>query len=146
MTDQSSNAPLLYKPEMHWIGIALAIVPFLVVAIVISLGPPYPFLWLLFVPCFPALGSALITFFSTRIELHPKHLTYASGVFRRLTFDLPITRVESVVMDQSLLGRYLGYGQVTVIAIGSTPVTTPCIKQPAKFLEAMQSAMAQRVE
>ena len=146
MRDQTSNKCVIYEPQMHWIGIALAVLPFVLVAFVIALGPAYPFLWLLFLPCLPAMGSALIIFYSTRIELYPKHLTYASGVFRRVTFELPITRVESVVMSQSLLGRYLGYGQVTVIAIGSTPVTTPCIKQPAKFLEAIQSAMAQRIE
>jgi hypothetical protein len=33
--------------------------------------------------------------------------------------------------------------QVTVIAIGRTPLTTPNIKHPAKFSDALQVAMSQ---
>jgi uncharacterized membrane protein YdbT with pleckstrin-like domain len=128
---------------MHWIGIAVAILPALLVLFVIAIGPALSFLWLLLVPCLPPLLNGLITFFSTDIHVTENRLYYATGVFRRQTYELPITRFESIAMEQSLLGRFLDYGQVTIIAIGSTPITTPCIKQPAKFREALQLAVAQ---
>lgn len=142
MPDQMSNSHPLVKPELHWIGIAVALLPTLLVVIVIAVGPALIFLWLLLVPCLPPLVNGLITFFSTDIHATENRLYYATGVFRRQTYELPLVRFESVLMEQSLLGRFLDYGQVTIIAIGSTPITTPCIKQPAKFREALQLAMA----
>jgi hypothetical protein len=48
-------------------------------------------------------------------------------------------------MEQSLLGRFMDYGQVTIIAIGSSPIMTPSIKQPAKFREALQLAVSETI-
>lgn len=140
MTDEMSNSPIHYHPVLHWI-ILLGMIPVALIALVVAAAPAMPILYVLFIPCLPALANSLITFFFTDIELNEQRLVYASGLFRRRTFDLPVARIESVQMEQSLLGRLMGYGQVTVIAIGSSPITTPSIKQPEKFCEALQVAI-----
>jgi uncharacterized membrane protein YdbT with pleckstrin-like domain len=145
MPDKMSNARTLITPKMHWIGIAVATFPAILIAFVITVGPAVPFLWVLFLPCLPPLVNGLITFFFTNIDLNQHRLVCASGLFRRQTFDLPLARIESVLMEQSLLGRFMDYGQVTIIAIGSSPIRTPAIKQPAKFHEALQLAVSQNI-
>jgi uncharacterized membrane protein YdbT with pleckstrin-like domain len=44
---------------------------------------------------------------------------YKAGLIRRTTTEIPIDRVESVDIEQSLIGRLLGYGTVTVHATGT---------------------------
>lgn len=145
MPDKMSNSRPLITPKMHWIGIAVSTLPAILIAFVVTVGPAVPFLWVLFLPCLPPFVNGLITFFFTNIDLSQHRLVCASGLFRRQTFDLPLARIESVMMEQSLLGRIMDYGQVTIIAIGSSPIRTPAIKQPAKFREALQLAVSQNI-
>ena len=146
MPDKMSNAHTLISPEVHWIDIAVGVFPAILIALVVAVGPDVPILWALFLPCLPPLAHGLITFFFTDIELNQQRLVCASGLFRRQTFDLPLARIESVLMEQSLLGRFMDYGQVTIIAIGSSPIRTPSIKQPAKFREALLLAVSQNID
>ena len=145
MPDKMSNADPNISPRVHWIGIAVGTLPALLIALVVTVGPAVPFLWFLFLPCLPPLVNALITFFFTNIDLNQHRLVCGSGLFRRQTFDLPLPRIESVMMEQSLLGQFLDFGQVTIIAIGSSPIRTPAIKQPTKFREALQLAVSQKI-
>lgn len=145
MPDKMSNAGPNISPDVHWIGIAVATLPALLIAFVVAVGPAVPFLWVLFLPCIPPFVNALITVFFTKIELNQHRLVCGSGLFRRQTLDLPLARIESVLMEQTLLGRFLDYGQVMIIAMGSTPFRTPAIKEPAQFREALQLALSQNI-
>lgn len=145
MPDNVSKNRHLISPRVHWMGIVVGCLPAILIAFVIAVGPALPFLWVLFVPCIPPLAAGLITYFFTDIDLNQHSLVFTSGLFRRQTFDLPLARAESVIMEQSLLGRLMDYGQVTIIAIGSSPIRTPNIKQPAKFREALLMAMSQNI-
>lgn len=145
MPDKITNPRSLIKPDVHWICIAAAILPTALIAFVVAVAPALPILWVLFLPCLPPLANGLITYFLTDIDLNQHRLVCASGLFTRQTIDLPLARIESVQMEQSLLGRFMDYGQVTIIAIGSSPIMTPSIKQPAKFREALQLAMSQNI-
>lgn len=140
MPDQTPRPTVLAVPQVHWISLAVAVLPALLTATVVAIAPAIPILWVLFVPCLPILVNALIMYCFTDIKLNQHRLVYARGLFRRQTLDLPLDRIELVQMEQSLLGRLMDYGQITIIAIGSTPIITPCIKQPAKFREALQLA------
>lgn len=145
MPDQISKVRPLISPRVHWIVIAVGYLPAILIAFVLAVGPAVPFLWVLFLPCIAPLAGGLITYFFTDIDLNHHRLVFAVGLFRRQTFDLPLVRVESVLMEQSLLGRLMDYGQVTIIAIGSSPIRTPSIKQPAKFREVLQLAVSQNI-
>lgn len=145
MPDKVSKVSPLISPRMHWIGIAVGCLPAILIAFVVAVGPAVPFLWVLFLPCIPPFAGGLITYFFTDIDLNKHRMVFASGLFRRQTFDLPLARVESVLMEQSLLGRLMDYGQVTIIAIGSSPIRTPCIKQPSKFREALHLVVSQNL-
>lgn len=49
-----------------------------------------------------------------------------------------IAKVESVNVDQGILGRILGYGVVTVIGTGGTRETFQSIADPLAFRKAFQ--------
>lgn len=51
----------------------------------------------------------------TRIEIDTARARCTSGLVRQTTVDLALDRARGVVLEQSLLGRWLGYGRLRVV-------------------------------
>ncbi len=77
--------------------------------------------------------DALIRRSSTELAITDRRVIYKVGLFRRSTFEMNLSKVESVGVEQSILGRMLGFGEVEVKGTGSSlaPITT--INDPLKF-------------
>jgi uncharacterized membrane protein YdbT with pleckstrin-like domain len=60
------------------------------------------------------------------------------GLFSRHTVELNIHQVESVNVSQSLVGRMLDYGSVTVVGSGGTREVFAYIARPMEFRQAYQ--------
>ena len=60
------------------------------------------------------------------------------GLVSRRTFEMNLSKIESVNVDQSLLGRMLGYGTITVIGTGGTRETFADIAAPVEFRRQFQ--------
>jgi uncharacterized membrane protein YdbT with pleckstrin-like domain len=67
-----------------------------------------------------------------------KRIIIKSGLLSRRTLEMNIAKVESVNVDQGILGRILGYGVVTVIGTGGTRETFQSIADPLAFRKAFQ--------
>ena len=48
------------------------------------------------------------------------------------------SRIESVNVDQGILGRILGYGTIRIVGSGGTKVSFPSIKNPLEFRKKFQ--------
>jgi len=48
------------------------------------------------------------------------------------------SRIESVNVDQGILGRILGYGTISIVGSGGTKVSFPNIKSPLEFRKKFQ--------
>ena len=57
---------------------------------------------------------------STEIAVTDRRIIFKRGLVRRHTVEMNMAKVESVDVDQSLLGRVFDYGDVTVRGVGST--------------------------
>ena len=51
---------------------------------------------------------------STELAVTDQRVIYKTGVLARHTLEMNRTKVESVTVDQTLLGRIFGHGTVTV--------------------------------
>jgi uncharacterized membrane protein YdbT with pleckstrin-like domain len=60
------------------------------------------------------------------------------GLVSRRTFEMNLSKIESVNVDQSLLGRMLGYGTITIIGTGGTRETFADIAAPVEFRRQFQ--------
>jgi uncharacterized membrane protein YdbT with pleckstrin-like domain len=60
------------------------------------------------------------------------------GLVSRRTFEMNLSKIESVNVDQSLLGRMLGYGTITIIGTGGTKETFADIAAPVEFRRQFQ--------
>jgi len=76
------------------------------------------FVWLFF--GFMALSNALITYYTTEFAVTDKRVIAKTGLVRRHSLELLLTKVESVGVDQPILGRLLNYGTITVVGTGGT--------------------------
>lgn len=60
------------------------------------------------------------------------------GFIARDTFEMNLSKIESVNVDQSVLGRIFNYGSVTIIGTGGTRETFHNISKPMEFRKAFQ--------
>lgn len=54
------------------------------------------------------------------------------------TFELNLSKIESVNVDQTIMGRIFGYGSITIIGTGGTKESFPNIQKPLKFRKQFQ--------
>ena len=57
---------------------------------------------------------------STEIAVTDRRIIFKQGLVRRHTVEMNMAKIESVDVDQTLLGRVFDYGDVTVRGVGST--------------------------
>ena len=69
-----------------------------------------------------------------------KRVLLKTGVIRRHTFETLVTQVENIAVDQSVLGRLLDYGTITVTGTGATKETFARIAAPLEFRRQVQTA------
>lgn len=88
-----------------------------------------------------ALISILISFArrnSVEMAVTNKRVTVKVGMMSRSTEEMMLTRIESIMVDQSLLGRMLNYGTITLRGVGGTPDPFPKIAHPLEFRRRVQ--------
>jgi uncharacterized membrane protein YdbT with pleckstrin-like domain len=64
------------------------------------------------------LLSAWVRQLVTEIAITERRVIYKSGLFSRHTAEMNMDKVESVIINQSILGRLLNYGSVSVRGTG----------------------------
>jgi uncharacterized membrane protein YdbT with pleckstrin-like domain len=83
-----------------------------------------------------ALASAipaLIRCVSTELAVTDRRVIYKSGILARHTLEMNRSKVESVDVDQSLLGRLLGFGTIVVRGTGGSLEPIRMISDPLTF-------------
>lgn len=70
-----------------------------------------------------------------------KRVIIKTGVLTRKTLELNLVKIESVAVDQSLLGRMFNCGTITIIGSGGTRESFPSIGSPLAFRRAVQEAI-----
>jgi uncharacterized membrane protein YdbT with pleckstrin-like domain len=134
-----------YATTLHWFVYLRALAPLIVcVAVLIAPG---------FIPQFPPdlywLAQALAAIFAllallrlltafiaratTEFAVTNRRVIYKVGLFRRSTFEMALSKVESVHVMQSTLGRMLNFGRVEVRGTGSSFTPDNLISDPLAF-------------
>ena len=83
-----------------------------------------------------ALSSAFRAFIrraTTELAVTDQRVIHKTGLIARHTLEMNRARVESVTVDQTLLGRIFGYGTVTVRGVGSAFEPIRNIGDPLTF-------------
>ena len=67
-----------------------------------------------------------------------KRVVIKTGVIARKTLEMNLSRIESVNINQSILGRLLNYGSIIIIGTGGSKETFHNIKMPLEFRKQFQ--------
>jgi len=79
---------------------------------------------------------------ATEMAVTNRRVLIKSGMGSRRTLDLMLSRVESIGVEESAVGRMLGYGSVIVRGTGGTPEPFLMIAHPQEFRRAVQEQIA----
>ncbi|MCD6048247.1 MAG: hypothetical protein K0S08_1894 [Gammaproteobacteria bacterium] len=88
-------------------------------------------------------ADVLIRYMGTAYALSTGRVILQRGLFFRRTWDVPLTRVESVQMQQSLLGKILGYGDIIVNGVGGDQLVFSTIENPQSFRQKILTSIEQ---
>jgi uncharacterized membrane protein YdbT with pleckstrin-like domain len=83
------------------------------------------------------LGPAIIRW-SSEFVITNRRIIIKTGFISRNTFEMNLSKIESVNVDQSFMGRILGYGSMTIIGTGGTREAFRNIRKPLEFRKAFQ--------
>jgi len=70
---------------------------------------------------------------TTETDVTNLRVVHKTGFIKRRTFEMSLDKVESVDVNQSILGRLLNYGNVTVRGVGEGAETIRTIAAPLDF-------------
>lgn len=82
--------------------------------------------------------SPLLDRYTDEFAITNKRIIIKTGLISRKTFEMNHSKIESVNVDQSILGRILGYGSIGIVGSGGTKEVFPNIKNPLEFRKKFQ--------
>ncbi len=80
---------------------------------------------------------------ATEMTVTNKRVFVKVGLAARRTIELLLSRVESIGVEESVMGRMLGYGRVIVHGTGGTPEVFNMIAHPLEFRTQVQQQIEQ---
>jgi uncharacterized membrane protein YdbT with pleckstrin-like domain len=134
---------VLYSTNAHWIffwpAIAawiVALVFFILSRSTVSESLVLVWLSLAAIAALAALYWTITAWFhrwTTETDVTDLRVVHKTGFIKRRTFEMSLDKVESVDVNQSILGRLLNYGDVTVRGVGEGAETIKTIASPLDF-------------
>ena len=103
-----------------WLGFRAAAAVVLTVAVIILL-PKY------------------VAYATTEFAVTNRRLVLKVGVLSRRIVELQLSKVEAIAVDQNLLGRIFGYGNIVVTGTGGTKESFRTVSGPLNFRRAVQA-------
>jgi uncharacterized membrane protein YdbT with pleckstrin-like domain len=93
------------------------------------------------------LAMAYVRIQSTEVAVTTKRLIVKHGFIRRSTVEINLGKVESIQVDQEMLGRMLNYGTLVISGTGTSHAPIAGIADPMAFrkafIEAQDSARSE---
>ena len=79
---------------------------------------------------------------TTETDVTNMRVVHKTGFIKRRTFEMSLDKVESVDVNQSILGRFMNYGDLTVQGVGEGTQTIYTINSPLAFRSAITTRPA----
>ena len=138
---------VLYSTNEHWMFFLPAIAAWVVVAVFLVLlrlvasdGLEWVCLALAGMAGLAALYFTATAWFhrwTTETDVTNLRVVHKTGFIRRRTFEMSLDKVESVDVNQSILGRLLNYGDLTIQGVGEGTETISTVTSPLAFRTAI---------
>jgi len=140
---------IIHFSHPHWIIFVPGFFVFLLVGAILYYGPLYLpgsehfrlmklNIWDMLAIIFGFVGlywmlSAAIRFYFSEYAVTDKRVIMKVGMIQRDTSEIFLSKLEAIDVDQSILGRALGYGTIALIGTGGTRDVYSDIPKPFYF-------------
>jgi uncharacterized membrane protein YdbT with pleckstrin-like domain len=139
---------VLYSTNAHWMFYLPAIGAWVAALILLALSGLTTAVPILTLACHAAaavigLIALFLTFkawfhrWTTETDVTNMRVVHKTGFIQRRTFEMALDKIESVDVDQSILGRILNYGDVTINGVGEGKEKIRTIASPLAFRSAI---------
>ena len=85
--------------------------------------------------------AAWVIYISTELAITNKRIIAKSGLIERKTMEMFLEKVESIQVDQGILGRILDFGSITFSGTGGDKSPVRNISAPLEFRKAFMAAV-----
>src|SRR5271156_1186990 len=134
---------VLYSTNAHWVFYLPAIAAWIVAVILFLLSRATVIEGVVLLCLSASAVVAIVALYwtvkawfhrmTTETDVTNKRVVHKTGFIKRRTFEISLDKVESVDVNQSILGRLLNYGNVTVRGVGEGAETINTIASPLDF-------------
>jgi Bacterial PH domain/GYF domain 2 len=143
VTLQADERPL-HKTTIHWMVLIGPILVSLFSLIII--GPigmiaswkGQSWVWLLLAIPVAIVASAAIAVKTSELVITDRRVLIKVGFIQRQTFEMFISKIESVAVAQGMIGRLFNYGTVEIRGTGGSSESFATIAAPLQFRDAIQ--------
>jgi uncharacterized membrane protein YdbT with pleckstrin-like domain len=145
---------VLYSTNAHWIFYLPAIVAWIlaVILLIMSRATTIESVVLLCLASSAVVALAALYWtvkawfhrLTTETDVTNMRVVHKEGFIKRRTFEMALDKVESVDVNQSILGRILNYGDVTILGVGEGKETISMIASPLAFRSFITAREEQR--
>lgn len=134
-----------YRGHLHRIifvpAAAFAVLAVLALVIAMQSGD-WPLFYGLAVPAAVAYVWAQILYSTSEFAITNKRVVIKVGWLRRRTVETMLSKVEGINVDQSVMGRLLGYGSIVITGTGGTAEPFRNIGNPFEFRRQVQAQVS----
>ena len=134
------NEQVTYRARLHWIIYALPVMVWLI-AIVVAFGGGGIAAAVIGVLGLILWLPAWIKAASSEFAITNKRVLIKVGLIRRHSLELLLQKIEGIGVDQTITGRILGFGTITVSGVGGTREAFRMISNPLEFRRQVQASL-----
>jgi uncharacterized membrane protein YdbT with pleckstrin-like domain len=138
---------VVYKTRLHWMLFlkpALVVLGGIVLMVVLRPVQDPPWLWMIGAGVtLIGLGWGLVHYvelMTSEFAVTSSRLILKVGLISRYTTELLLTKVETIGVQQGLMGRMLGYGDLIVTGTGGAREVFHRVRDPIGFRNHVQQA------
>jgi len=130
-----------YQTGLHWIIFFWPVVLLVIGVCAYSYQYYLGAVGLLFIGCSVLLGIMnLLSYLSSHITITDNHVIVQTGILIRQTQDIPRNKIESLDIQQSILGSLLDYGNVVITGTGGSKTRLNRIAHPLTCRRHLETA------
>ena len=129
---------VIARARCHWIVFAKAIA--IIVAGLIAFAYQHAVGGIVIVIGVLVAISPLITFATSEFGVTSKRVVIKIGFVQRRSLELLLRQIEAISVDQTITGRMLGYGSITLTGTGGVHEVFHDIARPLQFRRDIQAA------
>jgi uncharacterized membrane protein YdbT with pleckstrin-like domain len=138
---------VLYSTNAHWVFYLPAIAAWIVAVILFFLSRATIIEGVILLCLSASAVVAIVALYwtakawfhrlTTETDVTDRRVVHKTGFIKRRTFEIALDKIESVDVNQSIMGRILNYGDVTILGVGEGKEIISTIAAPLSFRNAI---------